>query len=293
METIVFKELAGPSAQAEEVKDEYHEGSSRDGSTLLEQQPRHSDHHVTAHLVTDLSFWVAVLFVVGSGVWITNGFFLFLPLVNIGTDNAAAVGWSAFVGGVLFEVGTYMLYVDALNAERKNHETKDSVPSDSQDDAAEKALRRRNTKFRWIGFGSWHDLYFLACFVQLWAITIFCVCTITGLPGVIPGFPDEPPTAITDTLYWTPQVVGAAGFVLSSLLFMLDAQQKWWLPNLLSVRWHVGFWNFVGAVGFTLGGALGYASALSTGVEYQSVLSALWGSWAFLVGSVFQLWRSI
>ena len=28
-------------------------------------------------------------------------------------------------------------------------------------------------------------------------------------------------------------------------------------------------------------------------VNYQSVLSTFWGSWAFLIGSVLQLWESV
>ena len=77
---------------------------------------------------------------------------------------------------------------------------------------------------------------------------------------------------------------------------------------------HVGVWNLVGAIGFTLCGALGYASFASSGVStcflsvtfipnsvlfvpgqvnYQSVLSTFWGSWAFLIGSVMQLWESL
>ncbi|KAI0717766.1 hypothetical protein C8T65DRAFT_571594 [Cerioporus squamosus] len=260
---------------------------------MIEAQSRHSDSQVKDHLARDLSFWVAVIFVVGSGVWITNGFFLYLPLENIGTANSTASGWSAFVGGVLFEVGTYLMYVDALNAGDGDGEQEHPSP-DSQSDTTEKGLTgRRTVKFRWIGLGSWRDLHFLACFIQLWAITIFCVSTITGLPNVIPGFPDEPPTAITDALYWTPQTVGAAGFVVSSLLFMLEAQKRWWLPNWRDTGWHVGFWNLLGAVGFTLCGALGYASTSSTQVQYQSILSTLWGSWAFLIGSTFQLWGSI
>lgn len=65
---------------------------------------------------------------------------------------------------------------------------------------------------------------------------------------------------------------------------MLEVQKKWWLPNLASLGWyvsvylefvvgeadggcvrrHIAFWNLIGALGFTLCGALGYASLSST-----------------------------
>ena len=69
-------------------------------------------------------------------------------------------------------------------------------------------------------------------------------------------------------------------------------------------------WNLIGAVGFTLCGALGYASSSSSKVgdneieecamlrgreqaNYQSVLATFWGSWAFLIGSVIQLYETL
>lgn len=53
----------------------------------------------------------------------------------------------------------------------------------------------------------------------------------------------------------------------------------------------VGFWNLIGALGFTLCGALGYSS--SSGAVYQSALSTFWGSWAFLIGSGIQICESV
>jgi len=55
-------------------------------------------------------------------------------------------------------------------------------------------------------------------------------------------------------------------------------------PSLLG--WHVGFWNLVGAVGFTLCGALGFAQDGGGPVEYALTLSTFVGSWAFLVSFV-------
>lgn len=52
-------------------------------------------------------------------------------------------------------------------------------------------------------------------------------------------------------------------------------------------------WNFIGAIGFTLCGALGYAAGASSGAEYQSNLSTFWGGWAFLIGSLLQWYESV
>ncbi|KAI8973124.1 hypothetical protein BD414DRAFT_499200 [Trametes punicea] len=281
---------------------------------VLEQRVWHSESRFKVHLTGDISFWVAVIFVLGSTVWVINGFILFLPLVNIGSDDFPASAWSAFVGGTLFEVGSYLMYVEALNTGHEqlfgsalrellghaNGTASEGSAPDLDGSNGEKGLKggsdgvgRPRFKFRWIGVGSWRELGYLACFIQMWAATIFWVSTITGLPNVIPRFPDDPPTDITDVFFWTPQVLGGCGFITSSLLLMIEVQKKWWLPDLQSLGWHIGFWNLVGAVGFTLCGALGYASLSSSGVNYQSVLSTYWGSWAFLIGSVIQLWETL
>jgi len=47
----------------------------------------------------------------------------------------------------------------------------------------------------------------------------------------------DPPVAITDVFFWTPQVVGGTGFIISSLLLMVEVQHVWWCPNLKSLGW--------------------------------------------------------
>lgn len=82
---------------------------------------------------------------------------------------------------------------------------------------------------------------------------------------------------------------------------MLETQKRWWKPNLTSIGWHVTHfmystplvWNFVGGIGFTLCGALGYAANVSSGAAYQSALSTFWGGWAFLIGSLLQWYESV
>lgn len=63
---------------------------------------------------------------------------------------------------------------------------------------------------------------------------------------------------------------------------MLEVQTKWYLPAPKVLGWHIGFWNLIGALGFTLCGALGFAIENET-VAYASTLATFIGSWAFLV----------
>jgi hypothetical protein len=88
------------------------------------------------------------------------------------------------------------------------------------------------------------------------------------------------------------QVVGGSGFIISSMLFMLETQPKWYIPSLNTLGWHIGLWNLVGGVGFTLCGALGFGIE-QPGVEYASTLSTFIGSWAFLVRQLESIARSL
>src|ERR1700721_2492840 len=70
------------------------------------------------------------------------------------------------------------------------------------------------------------------------------------------------------------------------ILFMLETQKRWYRIRLFtSLGWHVGFWNLIGALGFTLSGAFGFAQTKSW-AQYQSGCSTFWGSGAFLIGSI-------
>lgn len=56
---------------------------------------------------------------------------------------------------------------------------------------------------------------------------------------MIPNLATAPPVAITDVFYWTPQVIGGCGFIIASLLLMVEVQKKWWLPNVTNLGWYV------------------------------------------------------
>jgi len=278
------------------------------------------------------------------------------------SDGAAA---TAFLGGTIFEVGSYLMVVEALDRGREiqfgtalgellhrhrqmetshnrneleqmfhktghlNLHSDRARRSDDESDSSRtavgpatggesesapgigadlNALRAAGSRMihcgsgrrglrgakGWVWWGKplWHDMGYLASLMQLCAASVFWIATLTGLPGVIPGlYTDSASVAIEDVFYWTPQVIGGSGFIISSTILMLEVQTKWWKPNLLDIGWQIAFWNLVGSIGFTLCGALGYSTA--SGAVYQSVMSTFWGSWAFLIGSVIQVGESV
>lgn len=67
----------------------------------------------------DISWLVATIFTLGSVVWIINAFFAYLPLAQPRTlfSNEVLVGGgvSAFVGATIFEIGSVLLMMEAVN----------------------------------------------------------------------------------------------------------------------------------------------------------------------------------
>ena len=67
----------------------------------------------------DVSWLVATIFTLGSVVWVINAFFSYLPLAQPSTSfhNEVLVGGgvSAFVGATIFEIGSILLMIEAIN----------------------------------------------------------------------------------------------------------------------------------------------------------------------------------
>lgn len=70
----------------------------------------------------DISYLVALIFTIGSIDWVVNAFFVWLPLQlpssEFPGEIANAGGISAFVGATIFEVGSVLLMIEAVNENR-------------------------------------------------------------------------------------------------------------------------------------------------------------------------------
>jgi hypothetical protein len=85
-----------------------------------------------------------------------------------------------------------------------------------------------------------------------------------------------------------PASTGGVLFIISALLQLFNAQDKLWTPKPRKADWQVGFSNLIGSLGFTLAGALPVFR--SETASYVGILAEFWGSCAFLIGSVVQLY---
>lgn len=72
--------------------------------------------------IWDVSYLVAVIFTIGSIDWCVNAFFVWLPLQlpssEFPGEIANAGGISAFVGATIFEIGSVLLMIEAVNENR-------------------------------------------------------------------------------------------------------------------------------------------------------------------------------
>jgi len=287
----------------------------------------------------DVSYLVAVIFTLGSVVWCINAFFVWLPLQvpssEFPGEIADAGGITAFIGATIFEIGSILLMIEAVNENRADcfgwaieealeekgmmrlrpshscshhHKNKGNLVGKGKGKASEGKPSHDTTMETkdhpdsksartWTWFPSWHELTthyfkevgFLACLSQMIGATIFWISGFTALP---PIFNRLTTTAAQNGAYWAPQVIGGTGFIISGTLFMLETQQKWYLPAPKVLGWHIGVWNLIGGIGFTLCGALGFA-ATNSGAVYEGSLATFWGSWCFLIGSAIQWFEAL
>ena len=253
----------------------------------------------------DVSYLVAIIFTLGSVVWCVNAFFVWLPLEVPSSEFEGEItnagGITAFIGATIFEIGSVLLMIEAVNENRADcfgwaveevfeenlmrlkpggcsHHHKNrgnlvgkgktlngqhSAPfrttdaditlsgkSSSDLNLAPKDDSTSNDR-GWTWFPSWYELKthyfkevgFLACLSQMIGATIFWISGFTALPPIYDRLTS---TAAQNGAYWLPQVIGGTGFIVSGTLFMLETQQKWYLPAPKVLGWHIGAWNLIG-----------------------------------------------
>lgn len=266
----------------------------------------------------DVSYLVAVFFTVGCLIFIASGLFYWLPLVAPSTEfkdeTRIAGGVTAFIGATLFQIGAVFLVFEACNEDKSGcfgwalhqafHHDESQAGGDNASSCQAKphpescqhphrrgqtkrTLKDSSSERSWTWWPSWHELTTHYIHETGWVAstslaigaTIFYISGICALPGIF----ENMSLGIARGVYWQAYLVGGVIFVFSSVLYVLETQPNWYTPAPHVLGWHIGVWNLIGSVGWTLSASFGYCTA--SWCEYQGELSLLWASVAFAIGS--------
>ncbi|EME80961.1 uncharacterized protein MYCFIDRAFT_26072 [Pseudocercospora fijiensis CIRAD86] len=182
-----------------------------------------------------------------------------------------------------------------LNPAHRHHGTSPAPRRGAVDMGREEGDTSIYMSWRW--WPTWHalrthhvyEIGYLACAIQLFGVTLYGVTAIVVLPGILDSLEWWQELGA----YWYPQVIAAACFLIASLMFMLETQEKWYKPEPKVLGWWVGAWATVGSVGFELIAIFGILAHTRGWAEYQSDLSTIWGSSAYFMCSVLQWYEAV
>jgi hypothetical protein len=203
------------------------------------------------------SWWIAVLFIIGSACFAIGPFPGFVHLVGAGADAAVF-----FAGSLFFTSAATLQYLETINADRGPEGTGE---------------RRR---LRVLSFEP-HRIDWWASAVQLLGTLFFNISTYEALQEGL-STPQE------NHLIWAPDVFGCACFLIAGWLAWAEVCGGAWARPRRDPEWWVAAFNLVGSLAF---GVAGIASFFvpDTG-DILDLAAANWttviGALCFLAGAV-------
>ncbi|KAJ4313764.1 hypothetical protein N0V94_006780 [Neodidymelliopsis sp. IMI 364377] len=224
---------------------------------------------------------VAVVFAVGSLDLVINAFFDLLPRaipdLEFETNETIAIPTTVLIGSVFFFVAGIFDTFGALNADRGTLETN----KEDQKVTYRPALLG-SPEFKWIP--SWIKLWdltmtnlaFQAGLIVLFGGVIFMFAGIVDYPELISE--EEP---LFPIIVFGPQVIHGALFFIANAMLGISEQERWYKPKVWDADWQGAFLNTVGGFGFMMAGFFLFSKD-----ELAAAVSAMVGSWAFLIGSM-------
>ena len=214
---------------------------------------------------TEILYGGGITAFIGATIFEIGSVFLMVEAIN--ENRTGCFGWA-----IEKSLEDNLISLRADNTSCRHHHTnrknflgKSSVeftedqapqPGASSADESKAGEPTASSDRQWQWFPSKHDLWthylreigFLACLSQLFGASVFWISGFTALPGIN----NVMSQGLLDGIYWVPQVIGGSGFVVSSFLFMLETQKNWYTPAFGTLGWHIGVWNLIGAIGFTV-----------------------------------------
>jgi hypothetical protein len=208
-----------------------------------------------------LGWWIAVLFALGSALFVLAAYLGDWPSGVPWLDRTASLNGIFFVGSLFFTSAGYLQFLEAVNG-----------------DVAD--VDREPQGFRWLAWKP-RNLGYLAAVVQLAGTVLFNFNTGDGL---LDGLSPEE----ADVLVWAPGVVGCVCFLVASGLAYVEYGHGRLAIALRNVSWWIVSLNLLGSVLFMGSAALTFQSATpsSAGALWSANLYTLLGALCFLSTSL-------
>ena len=210
-----------------------------------------------------LGWWVAVLFGIGSSLFMLGGVAASWPQrVPTALGETQVLNTIFVVGAIFFTSAAWLQWLEALNG-------------DVADALSEGATR----SWRWFGWCP-RNLGYLASAVQLVGTLMFNFNTIDATFAGL-SWKGE------DLLIWTPNMIGCACFLVASYLAYVEVSQSTLSLELRSLSWWIAIVNLLGSVAFQVSALYSFAgpeAASANSLFFASFYTAV-GGLCFLVGS--------
>jgi hypothetical protein len=209
-----------------------------------------------------IGWWIAVLFAVGSILFMVGGLVASWPDASpAALRDPATLGLVFFVGSLFFTSAAWLQWLEALNADVAT--------------AADTAPRH----WRWFGWCP-RNLGYLACAVQLVGTLLFNFNTadamITGL-----SWREQ------DVWVWTPNMLGSICFLVASMLAYVEVSHGAIAFAPRSVSWWITVVNLAGSIAFQLSAFFSYVgpAPASPAILFWSTFFTAAGAGCFLLGA--------
>jgi hypothetical protein len=210
-----------------------------------------------------LAWWVAVLFAIGSALFMVGGLGATWPQsVPASLRDASVLNRVFVVGAIFFTSAAWLQWLEALNG-----------------DVAEALGDGAQSRWRWFGWRP-RNLGYLASAIQLVGTVMFNFNTIDAtLTGL--SWKGE------DVLVWIPNTVGCICFLVASYLAYAEVSHGAASFAPRSVSWWVTVVNLLGSVAFQLSALYSFAGPgpAAAGALFRAGFYTAAGGLCFLVGS--------
>jgi len=213
-----------------------------------------------------LTWWVAVLFLIGSALFSVGGYCITFPQnLSEAWTNELTVDWIFFIGSIFFTCAAFCQLLESINAGDSEGLHADETISDT---------------FQWM---AWHPqrIGYLACVVQLTGTVMFNFNTAGAF------LPDLSWTQ-QDLVIWTPNIIGCICFLIASRLAFMEVCHGYWGWQPGNIEWWITVLNLLGSIGFMISALYSLAVPPGDSSDHFTWLSAFFtfqGGVCFFIAS--------